>query len=766
MLEKLIRLNNVGVFKQGLPKAVDLEKVTLVYGENARGKSTLAAVLQSLSSGNVLPVTARASFGGGPPAIELRYAKSGVSENAEFKNNAWNVQVPALMVFDKGFVERNVYAASEVGPDNHQALLEFALGLSAVKKKQEVEEAGTQQTLATKRRTAFEDQLKGHMGKTSLAEFLKLTEEPEADNEIERLQRRILDAKDAAIIGARPTMKELPVLHFDFAPLVAVLSQSLDGVHAEAETRVKEHVAHVGGAGTEHWIATGLALYKNETCPFCAQSTKSAGLLDDYKAYFNNAYTEHAAAVASLPGLAKNSISKTGFDTLTSIHAGNLERVSTWSPQLKFLLDPPDDAKVQCLLARAETLLQELVFRKQAAPFHPLEAALELQEAEACLQEARAVVVRYNAQVQVVNKTMSDYKAGLVAEKVGQLEVELQSLNLRKARYSTAVVDLVKSRLQADQEREAWEKAKSVAREELDKLMASVLGTFQVSINHWLEKFGAPFRVEKLKPTYQGGGTPRTEYGISVRGNSVQAGKKAAGPCFQTALSEGDKRTLALAFFLAKLFGEADKHQKVVVLDDLFTSLDKHRRAQTVDAISAMATVVEQVIVLAHDAFFLRDISRRIAKKGLCKQVLLHATRAADGYSVIEGFDVEDVCASDYYKRYRGLQDYLAGAASEPALSVAQGMRALLEGHLHRRFPGHVKEGVTVGVVLDQIKNAPPASPLSVLHPCLQGLHELNEFAGAFHHDTDGIGPRAEVTDTELVSYGSRTMQLLHTGQL
>jgi len=665
MLEKLIRLNNVGVFKHGLPKAVDLEKAILVYGENARGKSTLAAMLQSLSTGNVLPVTSRATFGGGPPAVEIRYTAGGKSANVEFKNNAWNALLPNMLVFDQGFVERNVYAASEVGPDNHQALLEFALGSAAVKKKQEVEDAGAEQTAATKRRTGFEDQLKGHMGKLSLGEFLKLTEEPEADIKIEQLQRRILDAKDAVTITARPAMKELTGLAFDFSALAKVFVQSLEGVHAEAEARVKMHVAHVGGVNTEQWIATGLGLQKDETCPFCTQSTKGVTLVDDYKAYFNNAYKEHTAAVASLPALAKNCISKTGLDLVPGVHSGNMERVNTWSSQLKLQLDAPDHAEVQSLVAQAEALVQELVSQKQHEPFESLDASSSFKTAEACLEQARGVLLAYNQQVQAANKAMDAYKAGLGADKPGQLEAEAQSLNLRKARYAPQVVDLVKKRQEADEDREKWEKAKATARAELDKLMAAVLGSFQTSINKWLDKFGAPFLVEKLKPTYQGGGVPRTEYGISVRGTSVQAGKKAAGPCFQTALSEGDKRTLALAFFLAKLFGEADKEQKIVVLDDLFTSLDKHRRAQTVNAIAAIAAAVEQIIVLGHDAFFLRDVSRRLAKKGVCKQVLLHATRAADGHSIIESFDVEDVCASDYYKRYKALHDFLGAAPSE-----------------------------------------------------------------------------------------------------
>lgn len=51
-------------------------------------------------------------------------------------------------------------------------------------------------------------------------------------------------------------------------------------------------------------------------------------------------------------------------------------------------------------------------------------------------------------------------------------------------------------------------------------------------------------------------------------------GPKGAGDLsFHAALSEGDKRTLAFAFFLARLFADPKRAEATVVLDDVFTSL-------------------------------------------------------------------------------------------------------------------------------------------------------------------------------------------------
>ena len=52
-------------------------------------------------------------------------------------------------------------------------------------------------------------------------------------------------------------------------------------------------------------------------------------------------------------------------------------------------------------------------------------------------------------------------------------------------------------------------------------------------------------------------------------------------PSFRNTLSAGDKSTLALALFLAKLNADPALNETIVVLDDPFTSLDSFRRQFT-----------------------------------------------------------------------------------------------------------------------------------------------------------------------------------------
>lgn len=767
MLEKVINLDNLGVFKKGAPKALSFEKATLIYAENARGKSTLSAVLQACSTGDAAAVEARATIGGtAKPKVHFRFLTNGTGTGVIFDAGKWQAAEPRVLVFDQGFVERNVYAGSEVSPDHHQALLDFALGSAAVAKKVEVDQRGTDQVNATKRRTAAEEKLKGYRGTMSLADFLGLTVDPKIDEAIAMLTRRINDAKEAKNIGARPGPKEVMLPTVDFDEFLDTASKTLKGIHEGAEKIVRAHLAKIGGQGSAQWLSTGHTLLKDDDCPFCGQNVAGVELIEAYKTHFDQEYAKHSARVAGLASIAAGVLPDAFFASLSATCEANADRIAAWKPQLVLPAPAIDVAGLKAAASEARDAMSKVAAAKSQSPLEAVDLS-GVDKARVSFAGVCEALKTYNTQVSAANTQIETFKKTLASENVESLEQDLQKAQLRKIRHTQDVIQIVDERKQADSDRAAAETAKAKARAELDALMNAVLGSFQKGINDWLAKFGAPFTIDKLKANYLGGGAPRTEYGIVLRGNTVVAGKKAASaPCFQTALSEGDKRTLAFAFFLARLFDDKESGKKIVVLDDVFTSLDKHRRAQTVETTGRIAKTCAQVIVLGHDGYFLRQLSRHLDDKKICAQVTFQMRRVADNFSELDEIDLEELCASDYYKRYRDLQDLIDGKATTSLLAVAQGLRPLVEGHLHRRFPGHIKEGVTFGEVLDQIKNAPATSPLAVLAPCLKDLGNLNDFAKQFHHDTTGKVPRQDVTDSELMVFGKQAMRLIHTGVL
>lgn len=765
MLEKIIRLENIGLFQAGVSKVFTLGKVALIYADNARGKSTLSAILRACGTGDADSLNARITIGAtSPPKVILRFALPTGCANVTFDNGKWDAAVPSIQVFDQGFVERNVYAGSEVQPDHHQALLDFAIGSAAVLKKREVDEHGSAQVAATRARTSAEDKLRGYRGQTALDAFLDLPVEDDPVGRIAELDRRIASAKEAATLLARAGLSRLatPVSVLD--GFAKILESTFEQVHEKAQAIVQAHFAAHGGSVAERWVSEGQAFHADDACPFCGQATEGLDLIAAYKTYFNEEYAAHMQDVRGLSELATSALPEASLASWETEHRANVDRANAWAAQVKVDCLAPDFAKLRWLSASIHDSLVRVAELKVKTPLEAVDVAT-LTDAKAYLAAANETLAEYNAAVDAANQNISAFKEGLAGENQVNLERDLAVVKLRRTRHLPEVVELVKERADADKERGRCEAAKAKARTELDDLMAAVLGRYQSGINGWLRHFGAPFSVGKLGFTYQGGATPRTEYGIVLRGRVVPAGRKSANALsFHSALSDGDKRTLALAFFLARVLDDKDSATNIVVLDDVFASLDMHRRSQTMAAIGALAKGCAQVIVLGHDAYFLRDLGRRLVEKKLGDPLTLQIRRAAGDFSELDECDLAELCASTYYKRYREISVYLAGEATHNLLPVAQALRPLVEGNLHRRFPGAIKEGVTFGVILDQIKGAQAGTPLSVLQPQLGPLQAFNDFAGAFHHDTPGVAVRQEVTDGELQVFAKQALAFVQSG--
>lgn len=767
MLEKIIRLENIGLFQQGVPMALALDKVTLIYADNARGKSTLSSILRACATGDADALNARTTIGAqSGPKVILRFAFPAGGTNVTFEDGKWSATVPQIQVFDQGFVERNVYAGSEVQPDQHQALLDFAIGSAAVAKKKEVDDHGAAQVTATRARTAAEDKLRGYRGQTALDAFLALPKEEDADTRIAGLEQRIANAKVAAVLTARTGLSQLPAPFADLDGFAKVLKSTFEQIHQNAQATVKAHLEKHGGQAAERWVNEGQPFHTGESCPFCGQATEGLDLIAAYKTYFNEEYAAHVRRVTDLAAEATAVLPEASIAAWETEHRANVDRATAWVAQIKVECPALDFAKLRALAANIRDSLQRTAALKSQTPLEAVDPAT-IADARADWTTVSDMLAEYNGAVDSANRDIVAFKDGLAGEDQANLERELAAVRLRQTRHTAEVTAIVEERAKADKDRGQCETAKAKAREELDALMAEVLGRYQTAINKWLGHFGALFSVDKLGFTYQGGSTPRTEYGIVLRGKVVPAGRKSQNSLsFQSALSDGDKRTLALAFFLARVLDDKDAATNIVVLDDVFASLDMHRRSQTMGAIAGLARHCAQVIVLAHDAYFLRDLERRYVEKKLAAPLTLQIRRVANDFSEIGACDLSELCASTYYKRYRELSNYLAGQPTPNLLPVAQALRPLVEGNLHRRFPGIIREGVTFGVILDQIKGAAAGSPLVVLQPQLGPLYAFNDFAGAFHHDTPGVAVRQEVTDGELHVFAKQAMTFVQAGSM
>lgn len=767
MLEKIISIENIGVIKSGVPRPLTLEKVTLVYADNARGKSTLAALLSACATANVPELIKRKTVGApNDQKVLLRFKAPAGDFNAQFDGKVWAGQQPNLHVFNQDFVERNVYTSSGVTPDQRASLLELALGDAAVAAQAEFsKQSELQRTKAGEVREA-EGALTGYRGDLTVDRFIALPEAPNADAEIQALDKQIADAQGIAAILAKPDFKKLTAPTFDLAQFKAIAGSEFEQVQDGAEELVKKHFdAHLG-VETERWVSIGLHHKPEPDCPFCGQKTGGLALIQAYKTYFNQAYKDHLADIESLKDLVTRGVSVAAISSWAGIQAFNEGAAGNWNGFIEFTLPAIDMVAAERVIQEAQQSLVNIAEHKKAFPLKAIESR-SVSEIEASLGTVIAMVTVFNAEIDAINERIAAHKKTLAAVDVGALTANRTTMKLQKVRHDMKVKALVAVVTTARSEHKNAEKAKNDAKATLDGLMANLLTTFQTAINGWLGRFGAPFSIEKLTTSYAGG-DPRGHYVINVRGAKVNVGPGAAGELsFHAALSEGDKRTLAFAFFLARLFADLNRAHATVVLDDVFTSLDHHRRHTTVEAAVKMAQECAQVIVLGHDAHFLRELRKRVKRKSVGETLELCLHRDADNYSLLTGFDLDEFCASDYYKNYVLTENFLAGGVpQEKLLDVAKALRPLVEGHLHKSFPKRFKDGQTVGQMLEVVKNAISPNPLVALQPLHADLCDFNDFAASFHHDTSGGHPRVDINDAELRQYAESALKFIQSRKL
>jgi hypothetical protein len=105
----------------------------------------------------------------------------------------------------------------------------------------------------------------------------------------------------------------------------------------------------------------------------------------------------------------------------------------------------------------------------------------------------------------------------------------------------------------------------------------------------------------------------------------------------------------------------------------------------------------------------------------------------------------------------------MAGNA-QSSMDIARSIRPMLEGYLHRRFPGMINSGLLFGEIVNQINSAQPPSPLVHAQNITVELNEINRYAGQFHHDTNPAADQVHIIDGELLNFAERAIKVIHAG--
>jgi wobble nucleotide-excising tRNase len=765
MIRKILKLQNVGLLQNATQNgAVDLGQVTAIYADNGRGKTTLAAVLRACKLGDAGRLHARKTIdSASDPEVELLLR---TGSHVEFTKNGWTTTLPDIVIFDAEFVEQNVYSGFEVRADQRQSLLEFALGSQAVQLKQRIDQLSQDIESQTRKRTLADRTLAGFAPPYNVATFIALSPVPDVQQQIDTLRKRIEAAKNAQTLAARKDPSEILPVQFDVTAVFAVLKTQIQDVVKMAEAMVRAHFAKHLSEDFEDWVSRGQEFLSGADCPFCGQAVGGVSLIEAYSSYFNKAYCDLKRSVTELELQVEEGLADAKIETAVSTAATNAARIEAWKDLLNVTAPVLDGSTLGAKLGEVREQLEWLARSKEKAPLESLGSQSDADNAVAAIAAINQVITTYNAAVKPIAVQIADYKKHLGTENIAALQAEIQKLEAAQKRLLPDVMTAVSEYQAAEAERRRLDGEKTSARQQLDTLMQTALRQYQVGINDILTRLGAEFSIEELKPTYLGGGEPRSEYGLRVRNRSVRLGSRsdiASEHSFGTTLSEADKRTLAFAFFYARLKTDPALSGKLVVLDDPVSSLDRNRRHQSIHLITSLVGDCKQLLVLSHDAYFVREFRDKLGDRTppIQPQVLT-IKRVHQGYSAFAPCDIDDVCSSDYFRNHQLVADYVDGKSIVSPRDVAKAIRPMLEGYYHRRFPGRIPHKLMFGQIIALAAQAPAGNPLEYLKPMLTEMAEVNAYAGQFQHDTNQSCETAAVVDAELLGFANRALKLIY----
>ncbi|MGD9689484.1 MAG: AAA family ATPase [Phycisphaerales bacterium] len=756
MITRLQLLRNVGQFDNvNAAATIPLTRLTLVYAENGRGKTTLSAILRSLGTGDTIPVTERHRLAathaphiivectGGPPA-------------AMFLNGAWNRTLPDIAVFDDVFVDQNVCSGLAVDPAHRQNLHELILGAQGVALNRQmqthVEQIERHNTALRTRGDAIPATSRGGF---TVDQFCELQPRQDIDAAIQESERKLaaVRAQDPVRAAALFDTVSLPLIDAD--AIDSLLARDVTDIDAAAVERVQRHFSTIGRGG-EEWVVAGMGRVSapSNTCPFCAQNLADSAVFMHYRAYFSAEYTGLLRAIGE------------SLIEFNRQHSGDMpsaferairvvsERRAFWSRFCELPQVSVDTAEIARAWRAARDGVTAAIQAKQASPLDRQRLSAEAKAVIASYETHRQAIEALSGQLTAANQAIRLVKEQAAGGNAAAITADLARLQATKARHTPEIAPLCERYLAEKAAKAQTEHLRNQVKGQLDHYRESVFPAYETAVNLYLQRFNAGFRLGSVAAANTRAG-PACNYSVLINNTPVAIGAAAAagGPSFRNTLSSGDRNTLALAFFFACLDQDPALVTKVVVIDDPITSLDDHRALTTVQQTRRLVDRVSQVIALSHNKSFLCRLWED-APPNL--RTALEVARDGAG-STIRPWDVTQDCISEHDRRHTLLRDHTRAAAGNTR-EVARAIRPTIEAYLRVACPEHFPPGTLLGP-FRHLCDQRVGTPQQILdRATTDELRDLTEYANRFHHDTNAAWETEVINDAELLGFVQRTL--------
>lgn len=444
MLERIQMIDNIGNYSRAAAGQIRFSDVSVIYGENRNGKSTLCDIFYSLSLNDPQLIFDRKSIIPNQSGtqiqqqVELKF--EGQRQAVRFSNSGWDSQPPEdskLYIFDHGFIHRNVMTGATYNRDNSTNMSGFILGENATQF--EALEARNQQLRSDRKTLAgYKTQLQSHQVGDfetfiALPKPTKTLQELDADIETSKTNQQSLATQITNIseVTQRPNLVNIASNYSidDIARRInECLALSMENVHEASKTLVAEHKQHIAnGDSFNGWAAKGLT-HLNGDCPFCGQNlnAEAEDLIESYRTAFDDAFQKFVATTkASVSQLQRESLCDISLEGLTQKHQSNLQTLERYTEEVikeqleqcgiaQFLNNQIEQIKlnlqeVDSSLAKTTQVVRTSLTHKYDAPYNPLDL-VDFGTLQSKLTKLNESVSEYGSTVAISNDILKSFK--------------------------------------------------------------------------------------------------------------------------------------------------------------------------------------------------------------------------------------------------------------------------------------------------------------------------------------------------------------------
>lgn len=707
MINKVEKLVSIGKFRNYLAAGqVNFKKLTLIYGDNGSGKTTLTSVFRSLSTNDPEIIRSRISTGYtlaqaaqisqcGPPTVFYTFGTSG-----------WTNHCPEIEVFDIHFVNDNIYSGFDFNDDQRRHLHQFVIGAQGVDIQNQIEQNKTDKTNSRQIQDDIETQLIQQVGNNLshdlITSFLNIPEVQanDIDQQIAIAERALACANANSIIQTLEPLSVIPIITIgiDFTSLIKDLQSTSQTIQNVAlETLFSHHCVDLSAnsiTGSENWLQRGFtyveskqaANEQNITCPFCKQSIDiNSDILKAYTSKFNvgfNALVQRLKVhLASLQNFSLDAV----IQAINNVNSTNTSRITSWSPHLPNDIQTPifniidNEANLKIAFKNLIDLVQQKIQNPTIAV--TIDTANVFHS---YVQTINTNIESYNQSVYIYNAAIFRFRSSIISVETAKNEVD--KLKRIKKRFETSIETLCNQLIRERQRLRDLEAEYTALSRRQQEEASAFFHDYQTQINHYLGTvFRTHFRIADVVHVPPRGRATRSQIGykLTIDGNDISFAPDQ--PLYtKECLSEGDKSTIALAFFLSKLDIGPNKGSKILIFDDPLSSLDTNRRTYTIGIIKKLFLELQQVIVLSHNEFFLHEVGKDVAAEQKC--TLRITEDFASNSSKIEVCDLDELVKIEYFKNIDRLEAFRSNPDINLKDSVLGWLRNVLEAHLRFKF--------------------------------------------------------------------------------